>query len=54
MTFTSRAQLGSVLLLALVACSEPQAPQQEDKPSPQLSKLVSIRVAGFVEAAGIT
>lgn len=53
MTFTSRAQLGSVLLFALVACSEPQAPQQGDNPQ-QPSQLVSIRVAGFVEAAGIT
>ena len=40
------AGLGYTLFLCLTACSAAG--------DPQLSKLVSIRVAGFVEAAGIT
>lgn len=46
--------LGSVLLMALSACSESPPSTETGAPSQELSKLVSIRVAGFVEAAGIT
>jgi hypothetical protein len=46
MTGQRPADLGCALLLCLAACAEPTRPDH--------SNLVSIRVAGFVESAGIT
>ena len=42
------------LLVFVAACSDEPNTAGTRGTDPQLSKLVSVRVAGFVEAAGIT
>ncbi len=45
---------GLVVLFGLAACSSDSSVDSKPNADPQMSKLVSIRVAGFVESAGIT
>ena len=55
MTNSRHTTLGAAMFLLLWACSEePTTPPTVATGGQQLSKLVSLRVAGFVEAAGIT
>lgn len=52
---TSRSLASSlVVLFGLAACSSDSSIDSQPKTDLQMSKLVSIRVAGFVESAGIT
>jgi len=47
-------RLSFAVLFGLVACSSDPGVDARSDSDPQMSKRVAIRVAGFVEAAGIT